>query len=171
MRIAVTTIENDLNSQVCPRFGRTNFFLIVDAQTLEYKAIPNPNINVLGGAGIQSAQLLIKEEVKAVLSGKVGMNAFRILDTAGILVYENVEGTVKTTIELFNQKKLKTTNRIGQAFSNSADNLISTHGFRHDWQNKTDTLTIEKENLEIEIEKLKNKISTLENQLKKTKEN
>jgi predicted Fe-Mo cluster-binding NifX family protein len=151
MKIAVTTTENSLDSWIFPRFGRTNFFLIVDTHSLEFRALPNPNMNVIGGAGIQSAQLLIKEEVKAVLSGRLGMNAFRLLDTAGILVYENLEGKIET----FNYKQ--------------KDFTTARPGFRGGWQNNNDKNT-EPENMQEEIDRLKMKISTLENQLKEQKE-
>jgi predicted Fe-Mo cluster-binding NifX family protein len=163
MKIAITSMENDLDSKVCPRFGRTNFFLIVDTQTLEYEAIPNPNINVMGGAGIQSAQLLIRKEVKAVLSGRLGMNAFRVLDTAGILVYENVEGKVRTAIENFNQNKPKPSNKIEQFYFKPGDFTKDSHGYRGGWHNST-------ENMKDEIDKLNMKILFLEEQLKEQKE-
>jgi predicted Fe-Mo cluster-binding NifX family protein len=164
MIIAVTTTKNDLDSEVFQRFGRTNFFLIVDTQTLKYKAVLNPNVNVMGGAGIQSAQLLIKEEVKAVLSGRLGMNAFRLLDTAGILVYENVEGKVRTAIEDLNNNKLKPSNKIEISYNNQKDFTTARHGFRGGWQNNNKNT--ESENMQEEIDRLKMKILTLENQLK-----
>jgi predicted Fe-Mo cluster-binding NifX family protein len=170
MKIAVTTTKNNLDAWIFPRFGRTNFFLIIDTRTLEYKGIPNPNINVMGGAGIQSAQLLIKEEVKAVLSGRLGMNAFRLLDTAGILIYENVEGIVRTAIENLNNNKLKPSNRIHLLYNNQNGFTIDRHGYRGGWQNNKDNENIETENMQEEIDRLKMKILTLENQLKEQKE-
>jgi predicted Fe-Mo cluster-binding NifX family protein len=166
MIIAVTTTKNDLDSEVFQRFGRTNFFLIVDTQTLKYKAVLNPNVNVMGGAGIQSAQLLIKEEVKAVLSGRLGMNAFRLLDTAGILVYENVEGKVRTAIENLNNNKLKPSNKIEIFYNNRKDFTTDRRGYRGGWQNDNENKNIETNNIREEIDRLKMKILTLENQLK-----
>ena len=169
MKVAVTTTENSLDSWIFPRLGRTNFFLIVDTHSLEFRALPNPNMNVIGGAGIQSAQLLIKEEVKAVLSGRLGMNAFRLLDTAGILVYENLEGKVRSVIEDLNNNKLKPSNKIETFNYKQKDFTTARPGFRGGWQNNNDKNT-ETENMQEEIDRLKMKISTLENQLKEQKE-
>ena len=53
MIVAVSATGKDLNSQVDPRFGRCQNFLIVNTDTMEFEAIENPNINASGGAGIQ----------------------------------------------------------------------------------------------------------------------
>jgi len=162
MIIAVTSVENNLDSLVCPQFGRANFFLIIDTQTLDFKAIPNPNINVVDGAGIQSAQLLIKAEIKALFTGRVGMNAFRILDSAGILIYENVEGTVRVVIDKLKLGMLHVSNN-----AKSPNNYPrGMHCFGSPSKEKYDDLQLEKEKLENEFEKLKEKISLLEYQLK-----
>ncbi|RJP66180.1 MAG: hypothetical protein C4539_11745 [Ignavibacteriales bacterium] len=165
MIIAVTSIENNLDSLVCPQFGRANFFLIINLQTLEFQAIPNPNVNVVDGAGIHSAQLLIKEEIKAVFTGRVGMNAFRILDSAGILVYENVEGTVRVVIDKLKLGMLKASNNLN--FNKKFPNQF--HGMQcrgSKWNNKGNSVQNEQEILKTEIEELKEKISQLEIQLK-----
>lgn len=110
MRIAITSQGKELSSEVCPRFGRANFFIFVDPDTLEFEAMPNPNVSAVGGAGIQSSQQMINKDVSAVLSGRVGMNAFRVLEAAGIEVFENVEGTVGEAIDKYKNKKLVPSN-------------------------------------------------------------
>lgn len=54
MKIAISSQGTDLNSQVDPRFGRAQYFIITDSDTLDYEVIENPNISAAGGAGIQS---------------------------------------------------------------------------------------------------------------------
>ncbi|MFC2139042.1 NifB/NifX family molybdenum-iron cluster-binding protein [Bacteroidota bacterium] len=113
MKIAISSTGDELKSEMCPRFGRADYFIIVDPETLEFEAVANPNIKAVGGAGIQSSQMVINHDAAAVLSGRVGMNAFRVLESAGIAVYENVEGSVQDAIELFNDKNVTPSNSPG----------------------------------------------------------
>ncbi len=58
MKIAVTSRGTDLDAQVDPRFGRAAYIIIVDSDTMEFKALDNKeNVNALKGAGIQAATI------------------------------------------------------------------------------------------------------------------
>ena len=109
MKICITSEGKTLDSKVDPRFGRCQYFIIVETDTLEFEAIQNPNIEAMGGAGIQSAQLVASKKVKAVLTGNVGPNAFQTLSTAGIDIYTRVSGSIKEVIEAYKSGKLKKT--------------------------------------------------------------
>jgi len=109
MKIYVTSQGDNLNSQVDPRFGRCQYFIIVDTETLEFEPIKNPNIDAMGGAGIQSGQLVVSKGVKVVLTGNIGPNAFQTLQAAGIDVITGVSGSVKEAIEKYNKGELKPT--------------------------------------------------------------
>ncbi len=101
MKISVTAQGDTLDSPVAPRFGRCQFFVIVDAETLQFEAIKNPNIDAAGGAGIQAGQVMAEKQVKAVLTGHVGPNAFQTLNVAGISVMTGATGTVREAVERF----------------------------------------------------------------------
>jgi predicted Fe-Mo cluster-binding NifX family protein len=109
MRICITSEGNNLDSKVDPRFGRCQYFIIADTDTLKFEAIPNPNIEAMGGAGIQSAQLVASEQIKVVLTGNVGPNAFQTLNAGGIDIYTGVSGSVKEAIAAYKSGKLKKT--------------------------------------------------------------
>lgn len=108
-KICITSQGENLNSQVDPRFGRCQYFIIVDTDSLEFEAVQNSNLEVMGGAGVQSGQLIANKQVKAVLTGNVGPNAFQTLQTAGIDVITGVSGSVKEVIEKYKNGKLKPT--------------------------------------------------------------
>lgn len=101
MKVCVSSHGNTLDSQVDPRFGRCQYFIIVDAETLTFEAIKNQNIDAMGGAGIQSGQLVAGKKVQAVLTGNVGPNAFQTLKAAGVEVITGISGSVKEAIEKY----------------------------------------------------------------------
>lgn len=107
MKICITSEGGNLDSKVDPRFGRCQYFIIVDTETLEFEAMGNPNIESMGGAGIQSAQLVASKQVKAVVTGNVGPNAFQTLQAAGIEVFTGASGTVKEAIEKYKKGEFK----------------------------------------------------------------
>lgn len=101
MKIAISASGTDLDCQVDPRFGRSQYFIIVDTDTLEFEVIENPNVSAIGGAGIQSAQMMAEKGVQFVLTGNIGPNAFQTLASAGIQVITGISGTVREAIQLF----------------------------------------------------------------------
>jgi predicted Fe-Mo cluster-binding NifX family protein len=107
MKICITSQGNSLDSLVDPRFGRCQHFIIVETDTMEYEAIENSNIASGGGAGIQSAQLMSQNEVKVVLTGNCGPNAFRVFERAGIKVITGVGGVVRELIGKFKSGELQ----------------------------------------------------------------
>jgi predicted Fe-Mo cluster-binding NifX family protein len=107
LKVCITATGRDLNTQIDPRFGRAQNFLIVDANTMECEPIENPAITAGGGAGIQAAQLVANKGAEAVLTGHVGPNAFNTLQAAGIKIYVGITGTAKEAIEKFNSKQLQ----------------------------------------------------------------
>ncbi|MBE0433442.1 NifB/NifX family molybdenum-iron cluster-binding protein [candidate division WOR-3 bacterium] len=109
MKICITAQGNTLESDIDPRFGRCKYFIFVDPDTLEFEAVQNQNIEAMGGAGVQSGQLVTSKQVKAVLTGNVGPNAFQTLQAAGIEVITGVSGTVKEAIEKYEKGSVKPT--------------------------------------------------------------
>ena len=106
MKLAVTAQGIDLDSPMDPRFGRCQYFVIIDLDTEEFEAIANQSLMASGGAGIQSAQFLADRKVDAVITGNVGPNAERALQGAGIKVYTMTSGTVREAVEAYKAGKL-----------------------------------------------------------------
>ncbi|MFX1369319.1 MAG: NifB/NifX family molybdenum-iron cluster-binding protein [Promethearchaeota archaeon] len=106
-RICITSMGDTLEAQVDPRFGRCAYFIIADSETLEFEAISNAAVMASGGAGIQAAQSVSAKDVKAVITGSVGPNAFSALNSSDIKVLAGASGSVRNAIEMFEASKLK----------------------------------------------------------------
>jgi predicted Fe-Mo cluster-binding NifX family protein len=111
MKICITAQGTTLDSQVDPRFGRCAYFILIETDTREFEAIANANVNLRGGAGIQSGQLISEKNVKAVLTGSVGPNAFQVLQAGGVEVITGATGTVQEALETYIKGDFKPTNK------------------------------------------------------------
>jgi len=109
MKVVVSSMGTDLDSEIDPRFGRCAYFLLVDTDTMTYEALDNGNIALGGGAGIQSAQLVASKGAKAVITGNCGPNAVRTLIAAGVEVIVGQSGSVRRAVEDFKAGRLKST--------------------------------------------------------------
>jgi len=99
MRIAISATGPTLDADVDPRFGRCQYFIVVDPVTKEFEAIDNANDAAAGGAGISTAQIIAGKGVEAVLTGNCGPNAYQVLSSDGIKVIAGVSGKVKDSVE------------------------------------------------------------------------
>jgi len=107
MKIAITSQGRDLDSKIDPRFGRAAYILIVDTDSHGLEVIDNSsNLNAFKGAGIQAAASLSKSGAEVLLTGYCGPNAFKTLRAAGIKVVNDITGTVKDTVDAFNEGKV-----------------------------------------------------------------
>jgi predicted Fe-Mo cluster-binding NifX family protein len=107
MRICVSASANSLDASVDPRFGRCPYFIIVDSETLQFEAVPNPASGAVGGAGIQAAQIIASKGAKVVITGNVGPNAFQALSAAGIKIITGAYGTVRELLKNIGGESLK----------------------------------------------------------------
>jgi predicted Fe-Mo cluster-binding NifX family protein len=104
--IAVTINKPDRNSLVSDVFGRCGFFLICDRKNLTERILNNPFTSELGGAGIQSARLLIENDADAVITDQIGCNPLRLLVSANVKVYQCEGETAVEALRLFDEGKL-----------------------------------------------------------------
>ena len=109
MKIIITATEKDLNAPVDPRFGRCQYFITINPETLEFNALENDQKNAMGGAGVQAAQTVANAQVDAVVTGAVGPNAFQTLKAANVKIYTGANGTVKDAVDAFKNGSLQET--------------------------------------------------------------
>jgi predicted Fe-Mo cluster-binding NifX family protein len=106
MKIAISSTGKDLNSQIDPRFGRCQYFIFIDPETMEFEGLENTGLTASGGAGVQAAQLVAQKGASALITGNLGPNAASALSASGIKVYLVPGGMVKEVTEAFRAGKL-----------------------------------------------------------------
>jgi len=107
MKIAISATGKDLNAQIDPRFGRCQYFIFVDSETMGFEVSDNEGLMASGGAGVQAAQLVVQKGAKALVTGNLGPNAASALSASGIKVYLVPGGTVKEAVEAYKSGTLK----------------------------------------------------------------
>ena len=109
MKIAITARGQDLDARIDPRFGRCEYFLLIDPETMEFESVENGGAASSGGSGIQAGQLMARKDVRAVLTGHCGPNAFQTLSAAGIDVFTGQEGTIREAMDRYTKGQLTPT--------------------------------------------------------------
>lgn len=108
MKIAVTSVGNDIKSKVDSRFGRATFFGIFDTEDDSFIAVDNvQNMNAMQGAGIQSAKTVIEAGADVVLTGNMGPKAFYLLNENSVEMYINASGSVEEAIAAYKSGSLE----------------------------------------------------------------
>lgn len=109
MKIAVSSMDKNIDSNVSDVFGRCPYFIIAEIEDDKIKkteAIENKNTNQMSGAGISTGQLVAEQNVEAVITGNVGPRALDVLEQFKIKIYFG-DGIVKHVLEEFIEGKLK----------------------------------------------------------------
>jgi len=108
MKIAFSSTGSTTDSEIDPRFGRANLFLVVDTRNQDLTFLDNKqNMQAAQGAGIQAAATVADAGVNVVITGHCGPKAFRTLSAAGISVIVGVEGTIKAALDRYQAGDLK----------------------------------------------------------------
>jgi len=102
-KVCISAVGDNLSSALDPRFGRSSYFLIVNNSGKLIKAIKNTGVEAMRGAGISAAQIIAQEKCSVVITGNIGPNAFMVLNTAGIQVFQATFGM--TAQQAFEQYK------------------------------------------------------------------
>jgi predicted Fe-Mo cluster-binding NifX family protein len=119
MNICIPVNEDKgLNSPVCAHFGSAPFFLIVDSESGQCRAISNRNQHHAHGM-CQPLNAIAGEQVDSIVVGGIGMGALTKLMASGIKVFLAEHPTVQQTVAAFKAGKLSLV---------SLDRACSGHG-------------------------------------------
>ena len=131
MKIAVSATGNNLNSELNPRFGRCEYFIIVETDDMSFDAYENENNELSSGAGIQSASFVASKGAGVVLTGNCGPKATQTFSAAGIKVLTGFSGTVKNAVEQFKTNKNEPQADVSGSESYAPDRKRNGYGRRH----------------------------------------
>lgn len=107
MKVCFTAKGTTLDALMEERFGRAPYFILVESENGSFEAIQNPFADGGGGVGPKAAQVLIANNVQALVSGQVGGNAQEALAAAGIAMYTYRAGkSVQDAFDQFSEKTL-----------------------------------------------------------------
>jgi predicted Fe-Mo cluster-binding NifX family protein len=110
MRLAFTTKGTKWDSQMDPRFGRAEYFLVYDEEKDELIPVSNKDVEKEAhGAGPKAAQKLAEQNVKVLVTGNgPGGNAATVLQKIGLDCYIKAgEMTVKEAYEAYKNGSLQ----------------------------------------------------------------
>ena len=108
MRIAISAEGKQLDSNLDPRFGRAAYFIILDAETMDFEALENTqNFSLPQGAGIQAGKTIADRHVDALITGHCGPKALRVLQNAGIMIVTGAGGKVSDVVDQFRKGMLE----------------------------------------------------------------
>jgi predicted Fe-Mo cluster-binding NifX family protein len=108
MILIITSKQQQMDSPVEERFGRSEWFIKIDTETKQWEVFANPGITRSGGAGVAASQFVIDQQASAVISGSFGPNAESALRAANIAMYvfSNPTCTVQEALDSFQQGSL-----------------------------------------------------------------
>jgi predicted Fe-Mo cluster-binding NifX family protein len=109
VKIAISSTGPDPDAQVDLRFGRCRNFVLIDDKTENFEYLDNEGAASSGGAGIQSAKMLVDAGVTAVITGNIGPNAINVLKAAGIKAYRCGPATVRKALQKYRDGSLQET--------------------------------------------------------------
>jgi predicted Fe-Mo cluster-binding NifX family protein len=106
MKIIITASSDQIEGSFNPRFGRTEYFILIDSVTGKWEALTNPAQMTGGGAGPQAVQFIAAHKADVVISGRFGPNAFSALEVSGIKIYTAIADTVNGVLDQFSAGQL-----------------------------------------------------------------
>jgi len=101
MKIAVSADGPNLDAKVANRFSTAKYLLIIDLDTSEYEAAPNPFTTGKHGAGVQVIVFAVSKGAKAVLTGYANPAVANQFKSSGIEILTGMTGTVRDAVEQY----------------------------------------------------------------------
>ncbi|WP_129599713.1 NifB/NifX family molybdenum-iron cluster-binding protein [Anaerophilus nitritogenes] len=115
MKICISSLGKEKTSMMDERFGRCQYFFIVDTKTNEQKVLVNKGLTATQGAGIAAGQQVVDEKVDVLITGYVGPNAMKVLQGSDVKIYKGKGLEVQKEIEEFEKENLDEIKNAGPA--------------------------------------------------------
>jgi predicted Fe-Mo cluster-binding NifX family protein len=121
MKIAIPVDENNMETTICPSFGRAPYFLIYDTVYQDPEFLPNMASEAQGGAGIKAAQFLTEQNPDAILTPRMGQNASDVFKETSIKLYKTEGNNLKANLQLYDEGKLELLDNFHPGFHGRGD--------------------------------------------------
>lgn len=115
MKIAISATGKTVENLLDMRFGRCEYFQIHDTESGEIKILENKGQNSSGGAGVAASNQLIYEKVDAIITGKLGPNAFELIQKSEIKAYKCENIVISSVLEKYKNGELEEITMAGNA--------------------------------------------------------
>ena len=103
MNIAVTAAADSLNSLVCHEFARPPYLLVVNMETMACTAFPHtPG----AGSDLELVRIVLEHRCEAVITGKLGEEAFKLLADEAVTRYRGTGMTAAYALEAMENREL-----------------------------------------------------------------
>lgn len=104
MKVLITSTENSINANFDLRFGRANWFCVLDTETKDVEFYENKHKDAPSGAGTKAAEMVAELEVKKVISGDFGPKAKDVLNQLAIqmVILDEQGSTIEQIINKLN---------------------------------------------------------------------
>jgi len=109
MKIAISSTGSTLSANVAAQFGTAEYMMIIDLDTGDLEAVPNPGKGQQRGAGIQAVMLAVNNGANTVLTGYCNPAIGRQFESGGIEIVTGISGTVAETVQSFKNRRVKGT--------------------------------------------------------------
>ncbi|MEA1871797.1 MAG: NifB/NifX family molybdenum-iron cluster-binding protein [Chloroflexota bacterium] len=107
MKIAISADGANLEAKVAQKFGISKYLVIIDLDSGDFEAVPNPGVSEQRGAGIQAVMVAISKDARTVLTGWCSPAVHHQLTTNGIEVISGLSGTVGELVEKYRKGDLQ----------------------------------------------------------------
>ncbi|NPA73686.1 MAG: dinitrogenase iron-molybdenum cofactor biosynthesis protein [Epsilonproteobacteria bacterium] len=110
MKILFTAKGENWDSEVDPRFGRAEMFVLYDEDSNTLKVISNDEAKEKAhGVGLQSAKMVLETGADVVITGNgAGEKAAQILQNSNVEIFVGAGGmSLKEAYEAYKNSKLK----------------------------------------------------------------
>ncbi|NMB09412.1 MAG: dinitrogenase iron-molybdenum cofactor biosynthesis protein [Tissierellia bacterium] len=122
MIIALPIDEKNININVSESFGRSKYFILYNDYSEDCIFVDNRGLNSEDGAGIEAAQTLIDHHADVVFLKRCGKNVAKVLEEAGIKLYEAQDIPVLENVKLYRTNNLKELENIHEGYHGHGGN-------------------------------------------------
>ena len=105
--ICLSSLGEDLEADLDPRFGRCQYFMVVKIkgeEIVSFKAIKNKGLEQGHGAGTAASETVGESGAKVVISGDFGPKASGVLEQLGIEMIKD-SGSLRDVIKRYMERK------------------------------------------------------------------